>query len=156
MGIAGASPGPTRPRRRTVAIATIIVALGLAVSTVVLMGSSSKVAVAPHVVPAAPITVLPTPVTAPVVPVAAATTIAQVNGPLPFSAQPDGPPVGTLPIGSWWGDTKFLPVITRVPGWLQVRLPQRPNGLTAWIPESSATLSTTTLGVVIDVTDHRL
>ncbi len=138
------------------AIATIVVALGLAVSTVVLMGSSSKVAVAPHVVAGPSRTVLPTSVTAPTVPVASETTIAQVSGPLAFSAQPDGPPVGTLPIGSWWGDTKFLPVIARVPGWLQVRLPQRPNGLTGWIPESSATLSTTTLGIVIDVTDHRL
>ena len=53
---------------------------------------------------------------APVAPVAAETTIAEVTGPVPYSAQPDGPPVGTLPIGSWWGDTKFLPVIARVPG----------------------------------------
>ena len=140
------------------AIATVVLALVLAGSAVVLMGSSSKVVVAPHVVAAPVPDGLPSPteVATPIVPVASATTIAQVTGPLAFSAQPDGPPVGALPVGSWWGDTKFLPVIARVPGWLQVRLPQRPNGLTGWIPEASATLSTTTLGIVIDVTDHRL
>lgn len=142
------------------AIATLTLALGLAGSTVVLMGSSSTVVVAPKVTAAQPVTVALQPAdpaaAASVVPVAAETTIAEVTGPVPYAAQPDGPVVGALPTGSWWRDTKFLPVIARVPGWLQVRLPQRPNGLTGWIPESVARLSTTTLGIVIDVTDHRL
>ena len=141
------------------AIATLTLALGLAGSTVVLMGSSSTVVVAPTVTATGSDTIthpVAGPAATPVAPVAAETTIAEVTGPVPYSAQPDGPPVGTLPIGSWWHDTKFLPVIARAPGWLQVRLPQRPNGLTGWIPESSAAISTTTFGIVIDVTDHRL
>ncbi len=141
------------------AIATLTLALGLAGSMLVLMGSSSKVVVTPTVTAAGQDTIaLPAaePVATPVAPVAAETTIAEVTGPLTYSSQPDGPSVGTLPTGSWWRDTKFLPVIARVPGWLQVRLPQRPNGLTGWIPQSSATLSTTSFGIVIDVTDHRL
>ena len=141
------------------ACATIAVALGLAASTVVLMGSSATRVVAPHVTPGARQTAplpLVGPAAAAMPPVATETTIAQVVGPVPYSAQPDGPSTGSLPVGGWWRDTKFLPVIARSPGWLQVRLPQRPNGLTGWIPESAAVLSTTTYGIVIDVTDHRL
>ncbi len=139
--------------------ATLAVALGLGASTVVLMGSSATRVVAPSVTAGDPTTVLPPaadPAATPVAPVPAQTTIARVGGPVAYSAAPDGPPVGTLPVGGFWRDTKFLPVIGRAPGWLQVRLPQRPNGLTGWIPEAVAQLSTTTYGIVIDVTEHRL
>jgi lipoprotein-anchoring transpeptidase ErfK/SrfK len=64
--------------------------------------------------------------------------------------------VGTIPIGSWWGTVKQLPVVAMAQGWLQVRLPQRPNGLTGWIPATSATLSTTTYGILVDVTNRRV
>ncbi len=89
-------------------------------------------------------------------PVAARTTIATVSGPVPYAAVAGGPAVGAIPIGSWWGTTKELPVIDQSPGWLEVRLPQRPNGSTGWIPSSAATLSQTTYGILIDVTTRRL
>ena len=142
-----------------VATATAVVALGAA-SAVVLMGSSDVRLVAPTVAPAPIATVLPPsePSAPPQIrsPIAAETTIAEVTGPVPYSTAPDGPAVGTLPMGSWWAATKHLPVIGVAPGWLQVRLPQRPNGLTGWIAADQARLSTTTLGIVIDVTTHRL
>ncbi len=106
----------------------------------------------PPPVRVAPVTV-PAP---PPPPVPAKTTIAQVTGAVPYFSAPDGIPMGTIPIGSWWGQTKFLPVIAEAPGWLQVRLPQRPNGLTGWIPAASAQLSSTPYGILIDVTTHRV
>ncbi|MGZ4694387.1 MAG: L,D-transpeptidase [Acidimicrobiales bacterium] len=147
-----------RPRPRTVAVGLLTCVVAV-VGATVLMGSSATRVVTPTVTAGSTVTasVPPAePVAARVAPVAAETTIAEVVGPVPYSDAPDGPVVGSLPVGGWWRDTKFLPVIARVPGWLQVRLPQRPNGLTGWIPESSAQLSSTTYGIVIDVTDHRL
>ena len=37
-----------------------------------------------------------------------------------------------------------------------MRLPERPNGSTGWIPSTTATLSQTTFGILIDVTTRRL
>jgi hypothetical protein len=89
-------------------------------------------------------------------PVPAVTTIATVTGPVPYAGHPGGPGIGTIPVGSWWGTTKHLPVIDRTPGWLRVRLPQRPNGLTGWIHASDAQLSRTTYGILVDVTTRHL
>jgi len=144
-----------------VATATVTVALAAASTLVVLMGSSTTRVVAPTIAGAS-IGVAASPTAVPVAvverpaPVATQTTIAQVRGPVAYSAEPDGPPVGTLPTGSWWSTTKFLPVIAEAPGWLEVRLPQRPNGLTGWIPADQAQLSATTYGIVINVVTHRL
>ncbi len=89
-------------------------------------------------------------------PVPARTTIAEVTGPVPFFASPGGPQAGTLPMGSWWLPTKQLPVLARRPGWLRVRLPQRPNGLTGWIHAAGAKLSTTTYGILVDLRTRRV
>lgn len=89
-------------------------------------------------------------------PVPVSTTIAEVSGPVAYSDEPGGSQVGTLPMGKWWQETKQLPVIETRGDWLRVRLPQRPNGLTGWIAASDATLSRTTYGILIDVTQHRL
>jgi lipoprotein-anchoring transpeptidase ErfK/SrfK len=137
--------------------AVTVVAVVLAVLAVNLFSSSP----APTVVAAEPTTTTTVPVTTttappPPSPVAALTTIAQVSGPIPFFSAPDGPQAGTIPVGSWWGTVKYLPVIGQAPGWLNVRLPQRPNSLTGWIPAASAQLSTTTYGILIDVTTRRV
>jgi len=108
-----------------VATATVTVALAAASTLVVLMGSSTTRVVAPTIAGAS-IGVAASPTAVPVAvverpaPVATQTTIAQVRGPVAYSAEPDGPPVGTLPTGSWWSTTKFLPVIAQAPGWLEV------------------------------------
>jgi lipoprotein-anchoring transpeptidase ErfK/SrfK len=107
-------------------------------------------------VPLARLAATTTTTTAPPPPVPAVTTIATVTGAVAYFGAPDGWPAGTIPIGSWWGLTKQLPVVDQKPGWLEVRLPQRPNGLTGWIPTSAATLSQTTYGILINVTTRRL
>ena len=158
------TPGPSTagrsPRRRgrlAAAVgATAVVAVIIALVAVNLFSSSPP----PIVAAVEPTTTIPVTTTTapppPPSPVAASTTIAQVSGPLPFFSAPDGPQTGTIPVGSWWGTVKYLPVIGQAPGWLNVRLPQRPNGLTGWIPAASAQLSTTTYGILIDVTARRV
>ena len=158
------TPGPatagrsTHRRGRLAAAvgAAAVVAAVIAVLAVTLFSSSPTpvvAAVEPTTTVPATTTTAPPP---PPSPVAASTTIAQVSGPIPFFSAPDGPQAGTIPVDSWWGTVKYLPVIGQAPGWLNVRLPQRPNGLTGWIPAASAQLSTTTYGILIDVNARRV
>ncbi len=138
-------------RLSVVGVAVVVLAVGVGV-VVFDRGSPAPSEAAPS-----PTVVVPVRAPAPPPPpVPLRTTLAVVTGPVPYSASPDGPAVGTIPVGGWWGDTKSLPVIAEAPGWLEVRLPQRPNGLTGWIPAASAVLGSTTYGVLIDVTAHRL
>jgi lipoprotein-anchoring transpeptidase ErfK/SrfK len=141
-------------RRVALVAAVAVVVTALAFIAASLLGSPSIPTASP--MPPVTTTTTTTAVPAPPSPVPLSTTIAEVAGALAYSASPGGPPSGTLPIGSWWGDTKYLPVIDRAPGWLEVRLPQRPNGSTGWILETSAVLSTTSYAVLVDVTARRL
>jgi len=89
-------------------------------------------------------------------PVPARTTIATITGAIPYFASAGGNQVGTVPIDSWWGVTKQLPVIATRPGWLEVRLPQRPNGLTGWIHAGDAQLSSTIYGILVVLHTRRV
>lgn len=42
------------------------------------------------------------------------------------------------------------------PGWVKVRLAQRPNGSQAWIPAAAVTLSTTRYRIAVDLSTTRL
>jgi lipoprotein-anchoring transpeptidase ErfK/SrfK len=61
----------------------------------------------------------------------------------------------TVP-GSWYGYPSILPVVAAQPGWVEVRLAQRPNGSTTWVQASGVTLSTTPYAIVIDLTTEHL
>jgi lipoprotein-anchoring transpeptidase ErfK/SrfK len=62
---------------------------------------------------------------------------------------------GTVP-ATWYGRPSVLPVIAARPGWVEVRLAQRPNGSTTWLSSSAVKLSSTPYRIVIDVTTMRL
>jgi lipoprotein-anchoring transpeptidase ErfK/SrfK len=82
------------------------------------------------------------------------TLVATLHGDTPGSPAAGTPSNQVVP-GSWYGYPSILPVIGSAPNWLEVRLAQRPNEGTAWIPQSDATLSTTPYTVVIDLaTEH--
>jgi lipoprotein-anchoring transpeptidase ErfK/SrfK len=57
---------------------------------------------------------------------------------------------------SWYDRPSVLPVIATSPGWVQVRLAQRPNGSTAWLPDSDVTLGSTPYRIVINATTTQL
>ena len=155
----GAGPGRARhgrgrrPGRR---LSLITAALTVVVAGTAVIAWPRSAAAPPPPPPPARRVVVATSTTLPPPPVPALTTIATVTGAVPYFGAPDGWPAGSVPIGSWWGTTKELPVVAQVPGWLQVRLPQRPNGLTGWIHASDAQLSTTTYGILVDLTTRRL
>jgi len=99
-------------------------------------------------------------------PVTTTTVIAQTAGDrtsviatLPGDEQgyssPGGGATGVVP-GSWHGAVSALPVIATSPGWLDVRLAQRPNEATAWIPSAGVALSSTPYRIVIDLATMHL
>ena len=91
----------------------------------------------------------------PIPPQPASTVTATTHGDIPGYPAPGAPaPDRTVP-GSWFGYPSILPVIAGVPGWLEVRLAQRPNGSTTWVQQSDVTMGTTPYAIVVDLgTNH--
>ncbi len=58
--------------------------------------------------------------------------------------------------GSFYGYPSILPVIATQPGWLEVRLAQRPNGSTTWVQQSDVTLGDTPYFISISLTTMHL
>jgi lipoprotein-anchoring transpeptidase ErfK/SrfK len=86
----------------------------------------------------------------------ASTLVATTNGSVAGYASPDAPaPSMTVP-GTWYGYPSVLPVISTEPGWLYVRLAQRPNGSTIWVHQSDVTLSSTPYAIVLSLTTEHL
>jgi lipoprotein-anchoring transpeptidase ErfK/SrfK len=81
--------------------------------------------------------------------------IATLSSTVAKFASPGGAQTGSIP-GTWFGAPSALPVIAQDNGFLRVRLAQRPNGSTAWIASSSATLSSTPYRIVVDLTTEHL
>lgn len=106
--------------------------------------------------PVAPATTTTTTTTTTGAPAAppASTTVATVLAAVPGHTAPNGPTTGTVPV-SWYGYPSILPVIAQVGGWVDVRLAQRPDQSTAWIPATDVKLSTTPWYLVLSLaTEH--
>jgi hypothetical protein len=104
-----------------------------------------------------PVTTTVAPAPPPRLPAAPAgsTLVAVPSGAVPASAVAGGPPTGTVP-ATWYGYPTVLPVIDEAPGWVQVRLAQRPNQATAWVPMADVVLSSTPYRIVINLATDRL
>jgi lipoprotein-anchoring transpeptidase ErfK/SrfK len=91
---------------------------------------------------------------APPAAVAKSTLLATMRGAAPRYASPgqldNGAGAGTVPF-SWYERPSVLPVVAAKPGWVEVRLAQRPNESTAWVPASDVTLSRTPDEIVVDL-----
>lgn len=88
---------------------------------------------------------------------AGGTLLAIVRSAAPRYARPGLPfqEAGTV-LASWEYRPSVLPVIERRPGWVRVRLPQRPNGSTAWLPDRDVTFATTPYRIVISLATMHL
>lgn len=138
------------------AIVAALVACNLAV-----LGSGVLAAPAAPVV--AGIGVMGTPPTlaaAPAPPAAApfqapvSTVLAAPHGTIPTYAEPGGTQSGT--VGSWYGYALVLPVVAQQPGWLEVRLPQRPNGAMTWVHADAVSVSSTGYFILVDLGTRHL
>jgi lipoprotein-anchoring transpeptidase ErfK/SrfK len=83
------------------------------------------------------------------------TTVATVLRTSPRYTRPGKREPGTVP-STWWGRPSVLPVIAAQPHWVRVRLAQRPNGTTAWLPAADVRLGATPYGIVIDLATTHL
>ena len=132
-------------------------ALGIAALVIAIVGAFTGTPAAPTgthhrvAVPTTTTTTTTTPAWPP-----ARTEVATVNGAIPGYASPESAaPSMTVP-ASWYGYPSKLPVITSEPGWLYVRLAQRPNGSTIWVRKSDVTLSSTTYAIEVNLTTMHL
>jgi lipoprotein-anchoring transpeptidase ErfK/SrfK len=83
------------------------------------------------------------------------TLLATTNGAIPGSPQPGAPANQEVP-ASWYGYPSVLPVIGSAPNWVEVRLAQRPNESTTWVPQSDVTLTTTPYRIVVNLSTEHL
>jgi len=88
-------------------------------------------------------------------PKAGQTELASVRTTTSRYASPGHLGTGTVP-ATWYGRPSVLPVIATEPGWVEVRLAQRPNQSTAWLPASDVTLSDTAYEIVVDLATTKL
>jgi lipoprotein-anchoring transpeptidase ErfK/SrfK len=88
---------------------------------------------------------------------AGTTLLATLDRSVPRYARPGVPRhgAGRVP-ATWHGLPSVLPVIRTRPGWVEVRLAQRPDGSTAWLPDRDVTLSRTPYRIVIDLATTHL
>lgn len=86
---------------------------------------------------------------------AGVTPVATLRGSEPRYSSPGRRAAGMVP-GSWYGRKSVLPVIATRPGWVEVRLAQRPNGSTAWLPDKDVRLGSTPYRIVINLADTHL
>lgn len=78
----------------------------------------------------------------------ASTQLATPNGEVPAYDRPNGTELGLA--GKWYGYDTTMPVIEESWGWVKVRMPERPNGSTAWLRTDDVTLSTTDYYLLVD------
>lgn len=86
---------------------------------------------------------------------AGVTQVAIVLADSPRYDKPNHRVAGTV-LSTWEYRPSILPVIATSPGWVRVRIPQRPNGSTSWLPAHDVALNATTYRIVINVTTRRL
>jgi lipoprotein-anchoring transpeptidase ErfK/SrfK len=151
----------TTVRRRRAAVAAVA-ALAVVAAGGVVTGCSGGGGPAASAGPSSEATVEALPaVTAspgpssPAVSVPASTQLATVRVTSPRYSGPGQRGRGTVP-ASWEGRPSVLPVLGTAPGWVQVRLAQRPNGSTAWLPTSDVKLSSTPYVIVVNLATTRL
>ncbi len=150
-------------RRITVAAGAGVLVAGTGALAVLSFGvaTSAPSAAPPPPAPHDPVTTTTTtvpaaPAVAAVTAPAASTLVATTNGSIPGYASPQAAaPDMTVP-RTWYGYPSILPVIATEPGWLYVRLAQRPNGSTIWVHQSDVTLSSTPYSIVVDLSTMHL
>ena len=78
------------------------------------------------------------------------TLVAVISSSIPGHSAPGGPVTVTIP-STWYGYASMLPVVDHRPGWVEVRVAQRPNQTTAWVPLSDVGLLSTHWRLVLSL-----
>ena len=67
---------------------------------------------------------------------------------------PGGREIGK--VGRWYGYPMTMPILEERGAWLRIMMPERPNGLTAWVPAGNVTRSTSPWRLVLDLSETRV
>jgi hypothetical protein len=92
--------------------------------------------------------------TAPPTDVPASTDVASPNGEIAAYDAPGGNEIGK--VGLWYGYPMTMPVLEERGAWLRIMMPERPNGLTAWVEAGLVTRSTSPWRMVVDLSETRV
>jgi lipoprotein-anchoring transpeptidase ErfK/SrfK len=92
--------------------------------------------------------------TAPHTEVPASTDLASPNGEISAYDAPGGREIGK--VGLWYGYPMTMPILEERGTWLQIMMPERPNGLTAWVQAGQVTRSTSRWRMVVDLSETRV
>ena len=138
--------------RRMVGPLVVIVSLVAATDLSVIVGRSLQAGPA---IAAPTTTTLPaSTTTAPQPEVPVVTTLATPNGEVPIFDAPDGNQIGTT--GVWYGYPMTMPIVEERAAWRRIRLPERPNGSTAWVRSTDVATSTTSYRIVVRLSQTNL
>ncbi len=114
----------------------------------------------PQAVVASPTTTAPavttssTTTTVPPPEVPASTELASPNGEIAAFDAPGGKEIDT--VGLWYGYPMTMPIVEEQGDWLRIMMPERPNGLTAWVKADQVTRSTTPWRMVLKLSETRV
>jgi lipoprotein-anchoring transpeptidase ErfK/SrfK len=149
----GLAVEPVSTRRRAL--------LGLVLAGLVLVAALAAIVVhddgsQPVVAATTTTTEPPTTTTVPPTEVPASTDLASPKGEIPTYSSPDGTEIGT--VGFWYGYPVTTPIVQEARGgeWLRIMMPERPNGLTAWVKAEQVTRSTTPWRMVLKLSETRV
>jgi L,D-transpeptidase catalytic domain len=92
--------------------------------------------------------------TAPTTDVPASTDLAAPNGEISAYDAPGGREIGK--VGLWYGYPMTMPILEERGTWLRIMMPERPNGLTAWVQAAQVTRSTSPWRMVVDLSETRV
>jgi L,D-transpeptidase-like protein len=139
--------------RRIVAVLAIASAASVGVG----LGAHHGAATSPPKPTAAAVATTTTSTTLPPALVLSPTTTltATLHSAVPGSPEP-GAPENLMVPASWYGYPSVLPVIDTVPNWVEVRLAQRPNESTTWVPVSDVRLSVTPYSLTVNLATKQL
>lgn len=82
--------------------------------------------------------------------------VARPAGDVSVLDAPGGTEVRTLTAETDFGSQRALLITDAQPGWLQVLVPGRPNGLTGWIAEEGVEVRNVPMGIRVDLTARTL
>ncbi len=145
------TPDERRPRltrRALAAVIALLVVAGAAIVATERVLEPEPAAAEPTAVAAPSTSTAPEAGTVgaePEVPVS--TVLASPHGEVPAYDHPNGTLVGAA--GKWYGYDMTMPVLQQGFGWVQVMMPERPNGSTAWLRTSDVELSTSAYRIVV-------
>lgn len=144
---------PTRPRRRLL-LALLAISTGAAVAA----GAAlvARDGPEPVTVAAATTTTVATTTTSTIPPteVPASTDLASPIGEIPAYDAPGGQEVDK--VGLWYGYPVTMPIVEERGDWLRIMMPERPNGLTAWVKADQVTRGTSPWRMVLKLSETRV